>query len=232
MVYILLWSSAVRVHYSQAYKKMDVSASVVSWNWEKYSWHSKLVSNLVTAAVSAILESISGLEPSSFITESRYLKLVTVSSFLSIHFDLCVDATGVVCYQLGLLGADLHAVVRATGTGIACCQKRRTRDRKFSSSDPGRSAGELSSAGFPSCWLLSGVRSTLVSSQLYVKDPDHWTTIRRSSFILCFWFYIVLLTSTMCESELHYREYFSPIYLATVRRVTGFSVCFWLDVGV
>ena len=53
--------------------------------------------SLVNAAVvCAILESISGLEPSSFITESRYLKLVTVSSFLSIHFDLCVDATGVV----------------------------------------------------------------------------------------------------------------------------------------
>ena len=29
---------------------------------------------------------------------------------LSIHFYLCVDATGVVCHQLGLLGADLHAV--------------------------------------------------------------------------------------------------------------------------
>ena len=29
---------------------------------------------------------------------------------LSIHFDLCVDATGVVCHQLGLLGTDLHAV--------------------------------------------------------------------------------------------------------------------------
>ena len=29
---------------------------------------------------------------------------------LSIHFDLSVDATGVVCHQLGLLGTDLHAV--------------------------------------------------------------------------------------------------------------------------
>ena len=38
--------------------------------------------SLVNAAVVyAILESISGLEPSSVITESRYLKLVTVSSF-------------------------------------------------------------------------------------------------------------------------------------------------------
>ena len=28
----------------------------------------------------------------------------------SIYFDLCVDATGVVCHQLGLLGSDLHAI--------------------------------------------------------------------------------------------------------------------------
>ena len=52
--------------------------------------------------VCAILESIPGLEPTLVITEPRYLKLVTVSSF-------CVDATGVVCHQRGLLGTDLHA---------------------------------------------------------------------------------------------------------------------------
>ena len=67
--------------------------------------------SLVNAAVAcAILESISGLEPSSVITDpgtwaSDSLKL------LSIYFDLCVDATGVVCHQLGLLGFDFHAVV-------------------------------------------------------------------------------------------------------------------------
>ena len=61
------------------------------------------------AVVCAILEGISGLEPSSVITEPRYLKLVTVSSFC-LYFDLCVDATGLVCQQLGLLGTDLHAV--------------------------------------------------------------------------------------------------------------------------
>ena len=38
------------------------------------------------------------------------LKFVTVSSFCLIHFDLCVDATWVVCHQLGLLGTDLCAV--------------------------------------------------------------------------------------------------------------------------
>ena len=66
--------------------------------------------SLVNAAVvCAILESISGLEPLSVITEPRYLKLVTLK-LLSIHFDLCVDATGVVCHQLGLLGTNLHAV--------------------------------------------------------------------------------------------------------------------------
>ena len=57
------------------------------------------------AVVCAVLESISGLEPSSVITEpSDCLKL------LSIHFNLCVDATGVVCHQLGLLDTDLRAV--------------------------------------------------------------------------------------------------------------------------
>ena len=43
------------------------------------------------------------MELSSVITEPRYLKLVIV-------FNLCVGATGVVCYQLGLLSTDLHAV--------------------------------------------------------------------------------------------------------------------------
>ena len=67
--------------------------------------------NLVNpAVVCVILESISGLEPSSVITEPMYLKRVTVSRFLSIYFNICVDATGVVCHQLGLLGTDLHAV--------------------------------------------------------------------------------------------------------------------------
>ena len=56
--------------------------------------------SLVKAAVAcAILQSISGLEPAC-----DCLKL------LSIHFDLCVDAIGVVCHQLGLLGTDLHTV--------------------------------------------------------------------------------------------------------------------------
>ena len=62
--------------------------------------------DLVSAGVVfATLESISGFELSSVITEPMYLKLVTVSSF-----DLTVDATGGVCHQLSLLGTDVHAV--------------------------------------------------------------------------------------------------------------------------
>ena len=67
--------------------------------------------NLGNAAVGcAILESISGLKTSSFETEPRYVKACNCLKLLSIYFDLCVDATGVVCYQIGLLGTDLNAV--------------------------------------------------------------------------------------------------------------------------
>ena len=77
--------------------------------------------SLVNAAVAyAILESISGLEPSSAITEPRHLKLVTVSSFCQFTlisvlmpqmFFFCFCFVVVVfCHQLGLLGTDLHAV--------------------------------------------------------------------------------------------------------------------------
>ena len=51
--------------------------------------------NLVNAAVvCAILESISGLD-------SCVLETCDCLKLLSINFDLCVDATGVVCHQLG-----------------------------------------------------------------------------------------------------------------------------------
>ena len=103
----------MRVHDSQAYRKMDVRRGCISRILELREIPLSLQTgfSLVNAAVAcAILESISGLEPSSVITETRYLKLVTVLSFCPFAFDLCVDATGVVCHQLGLLGTDLHAI--------------------------------------------------------------------------------------------------------------------------
>ena len=80
----ILWSSAVKVHDSHAYRKMDVKRESVSHILElrEILLSFQTCFSLVHAAVVyAILASILGLEPSSVIIEPRYLKLVTVSSF-------------------------------------------------------------------------------------------------------------------------------------------------------
>ena len=103
----------MRVQDSQAYRKMDVTRKCISRILElrEILLSFQTGFNLVDAfAVCVILESISGLEPSSAVSEPRYLKLLTVPSFCPFTFDLCVDATGVVCHQLGLIGTDRHAV--------------------------------------------------------------------------------------------------------------------------
>ena len=84
MACILLRSCAVRVHDSQAYKKIDVTRGRISHSLELREMLLSFQTgfNLVnTAVVCVILESISGLEPTLDTTEPRYLKLVTVSSF-------------------------------------------------------------------------------------------------------------------------------------------------------
>ena len=84
MACILLWSSAVRVHDSQAYRKMDVTRERISriLDLREILLSIQIGFSLVNAAVAcAVLDSISGLEPSSVIVQPRYLKLVTVSSF-------------------------------------------------------------------------------------------------------------------------------------------------------
>ena len=76
----------MRVHDSQAYRKMDVTRERFSCILElrEILMPNQTDFYLVNAAVvCAILGSISGLHPSSVITEPRYLKLVTVSSFCS-----------------------------------------------------------------------------------------------------------------------------------------------------
>ena len=84
MACILLWSFAVGVQESQAYRKMDVTKECISHILELREMLLSIQAgfSLVNAAVvCAILESIASLEPSSVITEPRYLKLVTVSGF-------------------------------------------------------------------------------------------------------------------------------------------------------
>ena len=69
----------MRVHDSQAYRKMDVTRKRISRILELTEIILSIQTgfSLVNAAVAcAILESISVLEPSSVITEPRYLKLV------------------------------------------------------------------------------------------------------------------------------------------------------------
>ena len=76
MACILLWSSAMRVHDSQVYGKMDVTRERISHILElrEILLSFQTVFSFVNAAVvCAILESISGLEPSSVISEPRYL---------------------------------------------------------------------------------------------------------------------------------------------------------------
>ena len=76
----------MRVHDSQAYRKMDVTGERGSRNSElrEILLSFQTGFNLANAAVvCAVLESTSGLEPSSVITEPRYLKLVAISS--SVH---------------------------------------------------------------------------------------------------------------------------------------------------
>ena len=109
MACILLSSSAVGVHDSHTCRKMDVTRERISRILELREIPLSIQTgfNLVNAAVvHTILESISGLKPSSVFTEPKYLKLVTVSSFCPLTL-VCVDATGVVCHQLG---TGLHAV--------------------------------------------------------------------------------------------------------------------------
>ena len=89
----------MRVHDSQTYRKMDLTRERIRLVLELREMLLSFQTgfNLVSAAVvCAILMSISGLEPSSVITEPGRLKLVTVCS--SCQFALiCVDAIGVVC---------------------------------------------------------------------------------------------------------------------------------------
>ena len=81
MASILLCSSAVMAHDSQAYRKMGVTREGISRILKLREMFQSFQTgfNLVNAAsVCNILESISGIESSSLISEPRYLKLVIV----------------------------------------------------------------------------------------------------------------------------------------------------------
>ena len=67
--------------------------------------------NLVIAAVVCpVLESIFRLGTLISYNLAQVLEACDCLKLLSIYFDLCVDASGVVCHQLSLLSTDTHAV--------------------------------------------------------------------------------------------------------------------------
>ena len=117
MACILLWSSAVRVHGSQAYRKMNVTKGCISRILElrEILLSFQTGFSLVNAAVvSAILESISGLEPWSVISQPMYLTLVKVSSFCP--FTLVSMLMPLVFFVISL---DLSAVTSMPWAGEA-----------------------------------------------------------------------------------------------------------------
>ena len=82
---ILLSMSAVMVHDSHAYKNMDMARERISLILEVMAMFLSFqmtFSLVIAAVVWAILDSTSGLNPSSDTIAPRYLKLRTVSSFL------------------------------------------------------------------------------------------------------------------------------------------------------
>ena len=97
----------MRVHDSQAYRKMNVTREriglILELSETLLSFQTGF--NLVNAAVvCAILESISGLEPSSI---TKVLEACDSFKLLSIYFDLRVDATGVFFF-LSSAGSSSH----------------------------------------------------------------------------------------------------------------------------
>ena len=81
--WILHWSSAVNVHVSQAYRKMDFTIVSTSFSFVLIlilqSFHNNLRYD-ITAAACAVLARISGIEPASQEMAPRYLKWLTDSS--------------------------------------------------------------------------------------------------------------------------------------------------------
>ena len=99
---------AVLVHVSHAKRKMDMAREGISLILELMAMFLsfQMTFSLVTAAVVwAILDGISGSDPSSNTIAPRYLKLRMVPCFLSMVMSVLMPLG-----QLGLLCTDLHAI--------------------------------------------------------------------------------------------------------------------------
>ena len=82
-LYSLSWS-AVSVHDSHAYRNMEMTRARISFIFDlsvMFLSFQIVFSLFIAADVCAILDMISGFDPSSDTTALRYLNLLTVSSF-------------------------------------------------------------------------------------------------------------------------------------------------------
>ena len=114
----LLWESMI--HKLTGRWMWQGSASIVSRNREKCLWFQPCQYCCCLCYPGEYLRLGTLISYNS----PRVLEVCDNLKLLSIYLDLCVDATGVVCHQLGPLSTDLHAV-RCGGfveTVNKCCQ--------------------------------------------------------------------------------------------------------------
>ena len=100
MACIHLYSSAVRVHDPQAYRKMDVTWEHCSRTLELREillpFQTGFTLSMLLSSVLSWRVSQAGVDLSSVITVTGYLQPVDCLRLLFIYFDPCVDADGVV----------------------------------------------------------------------------------------------------------------------------------------
>ena len=105
---LLLWST-----FHMHTKNMDMARERISLILELMAMFLsfQMTFSLVNAAVVwAILDSTSGLDPSSDTIALQIFKPTDSLQFLVVYGGVSADAIGVICLQLGLLCTDLHAI--------------------------------------------------------------------------------------------------------------------------
>ena len=116
----LFSNSAVKVHDSQAYRNIEMTRERISFTYDPKDmlFSLQMGFSFVRAAVAyAVLQRVSGLEPSFETTTPRYLNLVTVPSFCP--FTFIWQNIGAVCCQFCFPDTDLHLILCAGCVGIS-----------------------------------------------------------------------------------------------------------------
>ena len=103
----LLWGSTIHKHTRWMWQG---NAPVIFQNWEKCSCRSNLVSTLSVLLLFVLSWRVSQAWNPHWYKWAQVLEACDCLKLLSIYFNFCIKAPGVVCRQLGLLSTDLHVV--------------------------------------------------------------------------------------------------------------------------